>query len=51
MLSLGDGGVSMHEADGCAPFYSSSDRRRDRGSGFVEMKLVVSSLRGRRKQY
>lgn len=52
MLSPGDGGVSMHEADGCAPLYSSSDRRRrDRGSGFVEMKLVVSSLRGRRKQY
>ena len=41
----------MHEAAGCATLYGrgddSSDRRgRERRWGFVEMKLVVSSLRG-----
>jgi hypothetical protein len=29
---------------------AASDRRRERRWGIVEMKLVVSSLRGRRKQ-
>lgn len=55
MLSLAqeaDGGGEMHEADGCATLLygrgdDSSDRRgRERRWGFVEMKLVVSSLRG-----